>query len=213
MENVRPRRTFIRKSGYRDALLIVIACEGTATEPAYFEAVKQKLLSWPSRVHVEILKRGSTRSAPEYVVSTLDGFRRDYHLKKDDELWIVIDFDRWGEKKLSEQLSLVFQKGYHAAVSRPCFELWLLLHLVKPSDLSQDDMDVLQERGCDVAKNLIRRFAGSYSKSLSDVDLYIGNVKQAIAGAKELDIYPDDRWPNTIGTRVYKLMESILSNS
>ena len=37
-----------------------------------------------------------------------------------------------------------------------------------------------------------------------------GNISVAIERAAALDVSPADRWPNTLGTRVYLLAKSIL---
>jgi hypothetical protein len=68
----------------------VIASEGTNTEPAYFEALRDYLLASPSRVHVEVLRRDpGSPSAPEYVIEQLDSFKRDWKLSSYDE-WPVL---------------------------------------------------------------------------------------------------------------------------
>ena len=95
-----PRRSFTRPSGFRDSRLIVIASEGSNTEPAYFEAVRDHLLARASRVHVEVLRREAGPSAPEYVIGQLDDFRKNWKFSGDDELWAVIDYDRWGEVRI-----------------------------------------------------------------------------------------------------------------
>lgn len=66
MEVLRPRRSFVRRSGFRDARLIVIACEGSKTERIYFEELVASLVQRPSRVHVELLERDEGLSATEY---------------------------------------------------------------------------------------------------------------------------------------------------
>jgi hypothetical protein len=41
---------------------------------------------------------------------------------------MVIDVDRWGDKKLSFIARQCKQKEYFLAVSNPCSDLWFLLH-------------------------------------------------------------------------------------
>ena len=38
----RQRRDFVRRGGFRDATLFVIASEGAVTEPRYFEGLKER---------------------------------------------------------------------------------------------------------------------------------------------------------------------------
>jgi len=153
-----PRRSFTRRSGYRDSRLIVIASEGTRTEPAYFEALRDYLLASPSRVHVEVLRREpGSPSAPEYVIDQLDSFKRSWKLSSDDELWAVIDYDRWGEAKLSTVAMAATQKSYHLTVSRPCFEVWRLLHFEDLNQLPEVDRDSLDQGGCDAITKRVRQ--------------------------------------------------------
>lgn len=58
-------------------------------------------------------------------------------------------------------------------------------------------------------KKRMRDLLGAYSESKYDAARLLPNVPVAMTIAKELDVSPTDRWPQTIGSRVYKLMESI----
>lgn len=205
------RRSFVRKSGIRDARLIVIACEGAVTEPKYFEAIRSRFIHHPARVHIEIVERPKNNSAPEYVLEALDDFSREYSLNEYDELWIVIDYDRWGEKKLSRESAKAVQKNYSMAVSRPCFEVWLLLHFIDAEGLTERDLVDLDENGCKSAKLMLNKFLEQKPAGVRKVDVYMPKVRHAIEEAQKLDTNPDHRWPNSVGSRVYRLMESILS--
>ena len=88
-----------RKEAFRDARLVVIASEGKDTEKIYFKALADKYEN--SRVHVHILEREENISCPEFVMSQLVAYKIQYDLESDDELWLVIDRDRWPEKTLS----------------------------------------------------------------------------------------------------------------
>ena len=52
---------------------------------------------------------------------------------------------------------------------------------------------------------------GSYRESKYEAATLLPNIEDAIARASKLDIKPDDRWPQTVGTRVYLLVNSILA--
>ena len=204
------RATFTRKTGLRDSRLIVIAAEGTQTERKYFEALKSEFRN--PRIHVEILSRNTTASSPAHVIKQLDDFRREYSLslKEDDELWMVIDYDRWGDRKLSQISKKCQQKGYKLLVSNPCFELWLLLHLKELKTYNPRERNRLFKNKNHALEKELRRILGSYNKSNPDISKFIPYVKRAIERAKELDIKPRNRWPQSIGTRVYLLVEEII---
>lgn len=57
----------------------------------------------------------------------------------------------------------------------------------------------------------LRQEMGSYHESDYDAKMLITHVEVAIARAKALDNNSTDRWPQTFGTRVYLLAESIMN--
>ena len=141
MPEKRAFRPWVRKSGVRDSRLIIIASEGTNTEKYYFENLVAAYFN--PRIHVEVLDRIETGSDSQRVLRQLDNFRREYKIKqKDDELWLVIDVDRWRSAKLADVARLALQKKVELAVSNPCFELWLLLH---HRDLGEYSPEILHE--------------------------------------------------------------------
>ena len=60
-------------------------------------------------------------------------------------------------------------------------------------------------------KKRLRSLMGSYRESKYEAATLFPNIEDAIARASKLDIKPDDRWPQTVGTRVYLLVNSILA--
>jgi hypothetical protein len=206
---MKTRRSFARLSGFRDASIIGIACEGDVTEYRYFEEFKERYTDFPSRIHIELIKRQeASESAPEYVISSIDAFKKS-KAGPDDEFWVVIDYDRWGEKKLSEIAQQASQKSYHVAVSRPCFEAWLLLHWILETGIDAMVLSELEWKGCKSIGDEIRRIHGHYRKDLNDVVEYVERAEIAIENARSLDVNPVDRWPRTFGSRVYQICERI----
>lgn len=211
---MRKRKDFVRLEGVRSARLVVIAGEGRYTESIYFNAVKDELRA--PNVHVEILDRDSDESSPESVHRQVADFMHQYNIEDDDELWLVIDRDRWRERMLSQVAQLCAQNPHlHFCMSNPCFELWLLLHL---EDVEQYDdsmkKDLLQNKknksGITWLKKRMKDLLGSYSESSYDVKRLILYADIALERARILDKNPLDRWPQSIGSRVYLLMESII---
>ena len=89
-----------RREAFRDARLIVIASEGKDTERIYFKALAKEYSN--PRVHVHILERSvdeQNNSSPEHVLKQLNDYKSQYELEADDELWLVVDKDRWTEAK------------------------------------------------------------------------------------------------------------------
>ncbi len=185
---MRQRKDFTRREGEISPRLIVIAAEGKDTENIYFEAMKSRLCA--SNVQVEVLKRGDNNSSPENVYSQIDDFKKEYNIEDDDELWVVIDRDRWTEK----MLSFVAQHCYSDSnlrfcVSNPCFELWLLLHLEDVAEYSDEDRKGLAEnrKTNDVTwlKRKMKDITGHYTESNYDAYELLKSIEDAITRARK----------------------------
>jgi hypothetical protein len=210
-----------RQEALRDARLIVIASEGKDTEQIYFKALAKEYTN--PRVHVHILERSEDEqnsSSPEYVLKQLNNYKSLYELEADDELWLVVDKDRWTDAMLSRVATECTQEvSMHMALSNPCFELWLLLHLEDASSLTPKEQKQWMEnrrksRNTDpFLKVRLRQKMGSYHESAYDAPALIAHVEEAIVRAKALDKNPADRWPQTLGTRVYLLVESVMNRN
>ena len=182
-------------SHLRDTKLIIIATEGHKTEKQYFKIFGNH------KVQVVVIPSHDNRSAPEYILARLNGYTEEYQIGKNDELWLMVDTDRWGDKKLSEICQEAVKKNYFLGISNPCFEVWLYLHL------GEIDHAISTCKGF---KQSLRKIIGSYNSSRLDLDKFKNNIALAIDRAKLIS--PDDgsRWPVSVGTHVYKVVENIL---
>lgn len=208
-----------RREAFRDARLIVIAAEGKETERIYFKELAYEYTN-PS-VHVHILEREEkeqNNSSPEHVLKQLNDYKNQYELEADDELWLVVDKDRWAEAMLSRvAMKCRQEKSMHLALSNPCFELWLLLHLEDVASLTPEEQKLCLEnrrksKNSDpFLKVRLRQKMGSYHESEYNASTLISHVEVAIKRARLLDKNPVDRWPQTLGTRVYLLAESVMN--
>lgn len=214
----RQRRDFKRKEGNRDANLYVIAAEGKKTENQYFEALKLAIRN--PRIQIEILEREASASSPTQVIEMLNEFKANYNLEADDELWLLIDKDRWTVKNLSEVARLCRQKGYNLAFSNPCFELWLLLHI---KDVGKYDLidfkNLFENSKINKNRNYLEQeliqILGSYNKSKLNTTHFITleKIQMAIAQAKTLHNETDQYWFDYLGTSVYLLIEKLIEKS
>jgi len=214
----RIRREFKRISGNRDARLFVIACEGQKTEVHYFEDFVSKDFYYNPRAHVEILKRKKGGSSPMDVLKQIDDFMLEYNLNENDELWIVIDRDKqsWDTKMIRQVAQNCIKKGYNLAVSNPCFEVWLLLHVKKLTEYTKEEIQELYENRKISSrrtklKDEIKKINGSFNPSNLDSSQFLPNVNLAIKQAELLDSNKKTRWPNYFGSRIYLLAKQLLS--
>lgn len=211
---MRKRKDFERLEGTKSARLVVIAAEGRNTENIYFESMKVSLCA--SDVHVEVLHRNSNDSSPENVYEQIRGFMAEYNIEDDDQLWIVVDKDKWKDKMLSAVAQHCAQNSnLRFCVSNPCFELWLLLHIEDIASYDKEQREVLfrnkKVNSQDTwLKKRMKDLTGHYRESDYDAMALLPHIDTAIERAEVLDISPVDRWPQTIGTRVYLLVKSIM---
>ncbi len=191
----RKKRPLDRQLAVRDARLVVIACEGEKTEEDYFKGFHS------SRIKIRMLPCEDGKSSPEAVFQRIDAFKSEYDLDDHDELWIVIDRDRWTEAMLSQVAQRCVANRINLALSNPCFEVWLALHYTSeiPQDLKSKD-----------APGFFSALHGGYSKSTLDPTRLMPLVNDAIRNAETLDTDPESRWPTGVGSRVYRIMKSIL---
>ena len=212
---MRQRKDFKRQENIKSDRLIIIAAEGRCTENIYFNEMKLTLMH--PRVHVEVLMRDDNNSSPENVYEQIKEFERTYDIGEEDQLWVVVDTDRWPEKMLSSVAQFCSQSpSLYFCVSNPCFELWLLLHLEDIAAYSEEVRIQLAENkkvnSQDTwLKHRMKELTGHYHESDYDAGSLLQNIDAAIQRAEDLDVNPADRWPQTVGTRVYLLAKSIMS--
>ena len=177
--------------------LYVIATEGAETEPLYFYEFN------PGRdgnFRIKILGNPNHKSGPVEVVKRLLAYERHERPGPDTEYWAIIDRDAWSQAELDEAWKLTMsRKGYHLAMSNPCFELWLWLHL-RPNRPFADRHDC--------QRSLMREWP-EFSKGDYDAASLKEKVELACSRAKELDETPDSPWPEQQATRLYRLAEKL----
>ena len=182
---------------YLDPKLYVIATEGRETEKEYFS------LFQTNRVHIELLTTGAEdSSAPQHVLARLELIKDDYLLDQDDELWLMIDIDRWPQGSLARVCADADRQGFGLAVSNPCFEVWLVLHF-QEADLSDNSGRRLKQK--------LHKLGGSNQKNRLKGNAYgRQRIEMAIQRARALDRQTGARWPEFPGTHVYKIVQSLL---
>lgn len=161
--------------------------EGEATEVEYIDALRRLPQVRDSlAVTIVIAMRGAV---PLTLVSQARNDRKRSDLDI-DELWCVFDVEQPQQHpNLREAVSMARANGIRLAVSNPCFELWLILHLAEQTAfLSTDD-----------AVRLRRQLDGSGSKHLDPTE-YMEHRAVASARAARLrdrhtrngTLFPDD---------------------
>lgn len=198
-----------RPAATRRPVKFILAVEGAETEKSYFDLFES------SRVDLVILPTQDGRSSPRSVEERLIAYCRQR--EKDlceglDELWLVIDVDHHEKHgHLSRIAASAERYRYRLAVSRPCFESWLLLHLSDELDAScprtaQQALGAALGRAWRKKKNRIRPTEAGH---------FLGGLSCAVDRARrrrEAEVAPLQPWPQTPGSDVYRLIEALATH-
>lgn len=183
--------------------------EGNKTEPNYFDEIKKRYKA--STLNIVLLTRsqGNTLSAPKHVIEQLRCYKQQNRIKQTDELWLVIDKDRWPEQQLSEVAAECSTNRYELGLSNPCFEIWLVLHYQDLSALAEAEKRLL----CSSRHTKTRWSEIKNRETIKNFMQLTERINTAVVNAEKLDTDKSVRWLNTLGSRVYKLAKSILENT
>lgn len=213
----RERQDIFRESNTQEkGKIIVLAFEGNNTERIYFEELKSDSQFNDELIYLHLLSRvkGDTKSAPKYVFDKLKREAKgEYNFDQTDELWMIIDTDAW---KINEIVELCKEEeNIFVAVSNPCFEIWLILHIKDLSNIDADEKrDILENRKISNSKRFIDKYLGEllsdgYNKSRPKPSRFLPHIRTAVERAKMLDLKAEE-FPSDIGSHVYKIAEKIL---
>lgn len=211
----------IRKGGFLDAeKLFILSYEGEKTEVKYFNNFRQSNFFNDSGI-IEIvpLKREeNTGTDPLSVKRLLKKAKSNYQFKKTDEFWLIIDRDHWETIHKIDFNKLVAdcnkEDNFFLAMSNPCFEIWLIMHLKDISEYNEAEVGLLLENASvSRKKNHIDVVLGElqgigYNKN-PNPETFLPLTKTAIERAKDLN-NTNEPYPKTLGSHIYKLIEKLL---
>ncbi|WP_298884754.1 RloB family protein [uncultured Polaribacter sp.] len=211
----------IRKGGFLDAeKLFILSYEGTVSEKKYFNDFRESVFFNDSGL-IEIVplkKEENSGTDPLSVKKLLKKAKLDYQFKKTDEFWLIIDRDHWETIHKINFDKLVAdckkENNFYLAMSNPCFEIWLIMHLKDITEYSKEEANELLENASKSRKkNYIDVVLGDlqgrgYNKK-PNPEIFLPLTKTAIERAKDLD-KTNEPYPKKLGTHIYKLIEKIL---
>jgi hypothetical protein len=189
-----------RRVEFRDPKrFFFIAMEGKETEPRYFDEFKT---ARDAKIQVKLVPNPKHKSRPKEVLQRLHRYMRNNTTLPGDEGWLVIDRNSWPQDELDEVCRDAEACAYSVAVSNPCFELWLFLHL-------RENRPFIDRHECQ--KRLAEVLPG-YSPSIKsdfDVATLLKGVEDAIRRGQALDTATTQPWPKSQCTRVYLLVSKL----
>ncbi len=212
----------IRQGGFVDAeKLFVLSYEGENTEKKYFQDFRtSKFFNNSGLIEIVPLKRPKDKgSDPFSVKKLLNEAKKEHGFKITDEFWLIIDRDDWETihklnfDELVEECKK--EKNFYLAMSNPCFEIWLVLHLKEISEFTDEEQKLLFENSKVGRKNYIDIVLGQlqgdnrgYNK-IPNPRIFLPLTKTAVERAKLIDNLNQD-YPKSLGTHLYKLIEKLI---
>lgn len=182
----------------RTKRLFVIATEGAETEPIYFDLFR---CGRDHDIRIKILDNYNHKSRPIDVYKRLIAYEREHKLGENTEYWAVIDRDSWHKSEIDEVAAkMALRTNYNLAVSNPCFELWIWLHL-------GNNRSFFDRTSC---QRQLARLWPEYRKGKYDVQKLLPGIRQACDRARALDAESEHVWPQNQGTTLYKLIEKLM---
>lgn len=186
----------------RDDRLFIVACDDTYAPKQYFDFFQI------TRIHVHVIPTVDGTSSAPHVLNRLVKIEHE----DDDELWMLLDTDHCTQgghlptfiKAIQEAKRL----GVQVALSRPCFELWLLLHHV-------DAVEVTDLKDAKAVETKLRAVIGGYNKTkFHNEHFELEKVATACESAEALDaaVFGGDI-PDSNTSRVYLLWKAIASKA
>lgn len=143
--------------------MVRVLSEGKVTEPGY-------LTLWARlnrhNVRIDLSDSGMTpdalvRRAKQHLQQNLRSKRAE---REFDEIWCVFDVDQ--HPNIPQAINDARQSGIGVAISNPCFELWLVLHLTEQT--AYIDRDDIQQRSDDLQLTANKRIVPAAESLLVD---------------------------------------------
>ncbi len=189
-------------SDFRDDRLFLIACDDTFAPKQYFDSFEL------TRIKIEVIPTTGGTSHARHVLNRLMEFEHE----ADDELWMLLDTDHCIKdnhtRPFLDAIRDAKKKGVNVAVSRSCFEIWLLLHHV-------DEKTVLPLKNAAETEKALRKVIGQYDKThLKKRDYPLESVVAACQRAERLDaLAGTGAIPKCNTSRIYLLWRAIVAKA
>ena len=179
----------------RDDKLFIVACDDTYAPLQYFGFLRF------TRVKIHVVPTEDGTSAAQHVLERLLSFE----FEEGDERWMLLDTDHVAQGThltgFLRALQDAGNQGVRIALSKPCFELWLLLH-------RQNEDAVTNLANAREVEEALRAQLGEYNKTNLKAEHYPrAMTAEAVRRAERLDASVEGGdIPNGNTTRVYQLL-------
>lgn len=191
----------------------LIVCEGEATEPNYFEGLKQDLPNGVLTAYqIDIAGTGrNTQSLVDEALRLQTVYEKNT-TRKIDRLWVVFDKDSFTPQDFNGAIQRCHNSDVGCAWSNEAFELWYLLHF------QYYENAISRRRYKEMIENHLKPILGNefrYEKNSEQMYALLkeyGSLDNAIRNAKRLAERFDGRQDyanQNPCTMVYRLIEEL----
>jgi RloB-like protein len=197
-------RFFERRQPSRDAKSFYLFCEGNNREPQYLLYFKEI----DSRINIEVIAAaphdnnsptGLYEKACSYLFASANHPIPKFELLEMDEVWFIIDTDKWGSKITQLRALCEQHPNWYIAQSNPCFEVWLYYHF---------EARLPNFEGMEVSKNW-KNHVNRIVKGGFDARKHPVFLKTAMDNAQTHYSSDDAHLPVLYATEMFKLGERI----
>lgn len=196
-------KDFRRRGSIREPYdYVLIVCEGSKTEPRYFDELCRYL-----RIHnanVIIAKNDEGTNPLSVVACALKEYKDDPEY---DHVFCVFDRDKHPDFAAAiEKITATRLRGkasIHAITSIPCFEYWILLHF----DYTTRQFTAAEGSNCNEVIGILKQYVPDYKKKMSVFEIVKSKTATAIENAKKVERFHETSGTDNPSTKVYELVE------
>jgi len=126
---------YTRREPDKEGKLYFIFCEGEKRETTYFYFFNRIA----SQIIIQIVPIEDGKNSPmglynnacQNLLKSDENPNPSYQLNDEDEIWFIIDTDKWGKEVDTLRDSIATHQNWFVAQSNPSFEVWLYYHFEK----------------------------------------------------------------------------------
>ncbi|WP_299099985.1 RloB family protein [uncultured Winogradskyella sp.] len=192
-------RKYKKGKPFRDARKFILICEGEreAEYFNFFDKKSQKLIVKT----IAPVGENKGESAPNHLQNRASEYIEEngWENEFEDQLWFVLDVDRWKRASIEELYQLTEQTdNWHIGISNQCFEVWLYYHKEKTK--------VVPDNPTHMKQLLSDQVVGGYK-----IEDYAPDIETASVNAEKLDNNKLGYFPDVGITKLYVLGKEIVS--
>lgn len=128
-------KLYVKREPDKEGKLYFIFCEGEKRETNYFYFFNRIA----SQIIIQIVPIEDGKNSPmglynnacQNLLKSDENQNPSYQLNEEDEIWFIIDTDKWGKEVDKLRSSIEKHQNWFVAQSNPSFEVWLYYHFEK----------------------------------------------------------------------------------